>query len=254
MKNSIFLNSAKTVFVINSKSEDLIDLAGNRKTCESHIRSIKTALMINEFVPPIIIDGTTKSIIDGQHRYQAAKQIWASGAECELNVIVHDFKNPLLAAIKFNSKSKRWTAENYVNAYCGDGNINYLRLKEFADSHELTRGKYKLALLLILGKDVNIGLGNLIISEDLISKAKLIRRNLIKLLEASLVYGSHTPKFILAKNNVIGFVLAHDEITNFKKGYDKYLERFAKYFVIPADGPKIYEREYLDIMTRKSRK
>ncbi len=254
MNNSIFNTVSENSFTINSKSEELIDLSGNRKTDLAHIKTIKESLMIGEFIPPVIVDKNTRSIIDGQHRYQAAKQLWASNIECKLNIIVHDFKNPLLAAIKFNSKSKRWTAENYVTAYCADGNENYTRLKEFADSHELTRGKYKLASIFILGKDVNLGMGNLVINESLIKKAIRIRRSFMKLLEVSLKFGVHTPKFISASDNVLGFVLAYDSIVNYKQGYDKYLERFSKYFIIPANGKKSYEKEYIDIMTRRSRK
>lgn len=53
---------------------------GNRAVNDlKHIAKIKEAMKRGEFIPPIIIDKLTKLIIDGQHRFMAACELWREG-------------------------------------------------------------------------------------------------------------------------------------------------------------------------------
>lgn len=53
---------------------------GNRTVTDlKHVAKIKEAMKRGEIVPPIIIDKLTKLIIDGQHRFMAACELWREG-------------------------------------------------------------------------------------------------------------------------------------------------------------------------------
>ena len=52
-------------------------IKGNREVVDmEHVSKIKSAMERGEFVPPILIDKATKFVIDGQHRFMAACNIW----------------------------------------------------------------------------------------------------------------------------------------------------------------------------------
>lgn len=140
---------ATTAYVVNYAAFKLI--LGNRTvTDEEHVVNIEAALRKKEFVPPIIVDENTGYIIDGQHRYMAACNLWRKGIECELTFISHNFGDPLQAAIRYNSTSKKWSVDDYVTAYIQAGNESYSVLKKFCQTHELLHS------LSIFTKDIKL--------------------------------------------------------------------------------------------------
>lgn len=131
---------------------------GNRTVTDlKHVAKIKEAMKRGEIVPPIIIDKLTKLIIDGQHRFMAACELWREGNSYILSYLEFEFENPLLSAIRYNSNSKKWSTADYVKAYIVDGRESYDILRKFCQSHEHFRGgrsgfQYKAAAQLITGQ------------------------------------------------------------------------------------------------------
>lgn len=147
---------------------------GNRTVTDlKHVAKIKEAMKRGEIVPPIIIDKLTKLIIDGQHRFMAACELWRAGVTYTLSYLEFEFENPLLSAIRYNSNSKKWSAADYVKAYIVDGRESYDILRKFCQNHEHFRGgrngfQYKAAAQLITGQSCGdaIQKGTLQITEE----------------------------------------------------------------------------------------
>lgn len=115
-----------------TNGEELQILPGNREINQKHVLAIKKAMLAGKNLPPIEVsrDGY---IIDGQHRYEAAKQLWEEGKEYELLIHIFDTENPLLDAINYNNTQLSWNIEDYIKAYSID-NINYKHLLEWVKS------------------------------------------------------------------------------------------------------------------------
>lgn len=116
-------------YVISTEGLQL--LPGNRGINQRHVLAIKKAMLAEKNLPPIEVsrDGF---IIDGQHRYEAAKQLWEEGKEYKLLIHVFDTENPLLDAINYNNTQLSWNIEDYIKAYAVN-NINYKKLLEWAN-------------------------------------------------------------------------------------------------------------------------
>jgi ParB/Sulfiredoxin domain len=92
------------------------------------ISSIKT-LNLLEF-RPILVD-KQMHIIDGQHRFEAAKQL---GLEVYYQVNKDATHEDI---VLLNANQKRWTVENYADYYASRGNEHYQKLKDFAEKRNL---------------------------------------------------------------------------------------------------------------------
>lgn len=116
---------------INSTTDydDFKIMHDNRDTSRGHIEALKNAFEeVGNLtsVQPILVNDKMQ-IIDGQHRFQAAK---------ELGVPVYYTVVPGLGieeARSMNILHRNWTVEDYAKSYSEEGNPNYImynRLKE----------------------------------------------------------------------------------------------------------------------------
>jgi hypothetical protein len=97
----------------------------NRPVDKNHLKNLKTSISQNNLLPlrPILVNRDME-IIDGQHRFTAAKDLgldiyYVIGLE-----LVDD------SIILLNTNQKNWTIENYINYYATLGNENYIKFKE----------------------------------------------------------------------------------------------------------------------------
>lgn len=141
------LNPVDFVYEITEPIESVSFVKGNRKTSSEHIRSIKRAMQLGVFIPAIYIDSATNQIVDGQHRYQAACELWNEGKKVSLLVIFHHYGNTLGAAIDYNNNSKNWRAPEYIAAFIEQGRTPYILLQRFCETHKLLKegNKYQYA-------------------------------------------------------------------------------------------------------------
>lgn len=233
---------------------DITFIEGNRPVEDlKHVFNIKQAMLNGEFIPPIVIDRKTKFIVDGQHRFSAACDLWREGHSYLLPVIEHDFANPLLAAIQYNSKSKKWKTKNYVDAYIADGRQSYKYLQTFCQTHKLLKGgnsgyQYKAAAQLIT-KSANVkcfNSGLLQITEDLMLQAETTYRNLELIINA---VGEERGGMHLIKRDIVLAWVNVQELILSKISIEKFADKMKKHFVCPiSENKNLYSAEYLRVL------
>lgn len=99
-------------------------LKGNRNVNKLHVRRLKESFKEAYLLSPIIVNQNFE-IIDGQHRFEAAKSM-----ELPINFIIcnnYDLKEVQL----LNTNMKNWKKEDYLNAYCDLGYPAYLKFRDF---------------------------------------------------------------------------------------------------------------------------
>lgn len=211
-------------------------ITGNRIVRNlSKISSIENAMKSEEYIAPILVDRTTLLIVDGQHRYLAACNLWKQGIKYSLNIILEDFKNPLLAAINHNSNATNWCSADYVEAYIVDGRDSFVLLKKFVEEHPLfqniiaTNINYMGAAQLLTSSScyANIPRGTLKVTVSQCKDADVIYKELEKIVPI-------TGKTIMSKS----IILAYIELRPYIKDFKKFLKVLKKRFVMPKTSSK----------------
>lgn len=246
---SIIKNNQQNV-IYGVSSDCLKFIAGNRGTNLTHVLNISKAMVEGSYIPPIVVNELDLCVIDGQHRYEAAKRLWKDGIDYTLEVILVDFENPLLAAIKYNSNAKKWTTENYVTAYMKDGRESYHKLHTFCNEHSLcivkdsigTRLRYRNACELILRKAAKLDKGTLKITDEQIEDAKVIYKELSRIVEA-------TKSVRVFTRGILAYLAERDYILS-KCSFSEYISKL-KDFKEPSSDKRI---DWQDAFTAALRK
>lgn len=230
---------------------------GNRTVTDlKHVAKIKEAMKRGEIVPPIIIDKLTKLIIDGQHRFMAACELWREGNSYILSYLEFEFENPLLSAIRYNSNSKKWSTADYVKAYIVDGRESYDILRKFCQSHEHFRGgfQYKAAAQLITGQACGdaIQRGTLQITEEQAKVADIAYNQLAQMAAA---IGKERGGFTLLKRDIVLAWLGVRDLILSNMTIDAFTNLMKKHFVCPVSDKKVlYQSMYLDVYNKSKKK
>jgi hypothetical protein len=100
-----------------------------------HVKRLKESFQKAYLLSPIIVNEKFE-IIDGQHRFEAAKQIGVP-----INFLVAP-KYGLKEVQMLNENMKNWKNEDYLNAYCDLKHPEYLKLTDdyrtFVEANEDT--------------------------------------------------------------------------------------------------------------------
>lgn len=99
-------------------------LKGNRNVNKLHIRRLRESFKELYLLSPIIVNQYFE-IIDGQHRFEAAKEINKN----VYFIICNDYG--LREVQILNTNMKNWQKKDYLNAYCDAGYPDYLQLRNF---------------------------------------------------------------------------------------------------------------------------
>ncbi len=219
--------------VINEKFNFI---EGNREVIdERHIRNIMNSMMEGNFIPPITVDTNTKLIVDGQHRYAAAMNLWKQGIAYPLSVIFAHFDNPLLAAITYNNRSKNWRTSTFVNAYIADNRNSYILLKKFCKDHRfLTTGekyKYSSAIMILTSnyKTAVVQAGTLVVTPEQCLQGSTIYNELESMLPIIPI--------ALQKHVIGAWLQIRNEVLG-KVTFAQYLTILENKFVSPATARK----------------
>lgn len=109
--------------------EKFITLNGNRNINPRNLHRIKDAITNSYLLSPICVNKNWE-IIDGQHRYEAAKQL-------EFPVRYYMCKEYGLPEVQIlNANQKNWTASDYLESYCELGYPEYLKVRNFLRKHK----------------------------------------------------------------------------------------------------------------------
>jgi len=99
-------------------------LQGNRNVNSLHVRRLRESFKEHYLLSPIIVNQNFE-IIDGQHRFEAAKEL-----NLPINFIICN--NYSLKEVQLlNANMKNWKKQDYLNAYCDLGYPEYLKFREF---------------------------------------------------------------------------------------------------------------------------
>jgi len=110
--------------VFSTKNYDLFKiLNGNRDVNLLHVERLKQSFAKHYLFNPILVNNNFE-IIDGQHRFSAAKSL---GLPIYFIITTYGLKETQI----FNTNSKNWKKEDYLDCYCKSGNSNYITFRSF---------------------------------------------------------------------------------------------------------------------------
>jgi len=103
----------------------------NRPIDEANLRKVIKSIRMKNLLPyrPLLVDSQMR-VIDGQHRLAAAKEL---GLEIYYE-IQKDASHEDMWLL--NDNAKQWGKEDYLNFYCAQGKEEYLKLRNFMNTHK----------------------------------------------------------------------------------------------------------------------
>lgn len=142
------IKPAENCFTISSESDmELKYLEGNRDPQEhpDHIKKIAGAMGKHMHVPSIIVANYQGShyIVDGQHRYEAAKLLWNKGVEYELLIETYNSINPFMEAVTFNNSKLDWGIITYLRGFAINKAPYYQEFLDWMAERDWARDKSK---------------------------------------------------------------------------------------------------------------
>lgn len=120
--------------VLRTKDYHLFShLEGNRNINRQHVNRLVESMKEQYLVSPIIVNGKYE-IIDGQHRFEAIKELGLP----LLYIMIKQYG--LEEVQRFNSNQKNFSYEDFSNGYIDLGNENYAILRDFKDKYKFDWG------------------------------------------------------------------------------------------------------------------
>jgi len=104
-------------------------IQGNRPVSRVHVNKLKKS-MIENFIPMPIVVNNKNEIIDGQHRFTAAKELGMNVPY----IIIDDLGKDEVH--RLNLTSKNWVAGDFLNDYCESRKQDYLIYRDFLEEYE----------------------------------------------------------------------------------------------------------------------
>ncbi|MCW3120903.1 MAG: hypothetical protein JWQ38_395 [Flavipsychrobacter sp.] len=118
-------------------------LAENRLVNEAHVQALMESFVNDGYLFTILYVNEKLEIIDGQHRFEAAKRS---------SLPVYFMVMPgwgIREVTILNVNSRNWTIEDFMETHAKAGNPNYVRFKEFFDANEFD---VSVCQILIMGR------------------------------------------------------------------------------------------------------
>jgi hypothetical protein len=100
-------------------------LPGNRGICENKVKTIKKSIQQYGYIGEAIIVTNKFEIIDGQHRFNALKELNMPIIYSIVTLNQVKYK----AAQNMNSAQSGWRFNDHINSFASLGNLNYVNLK-----------------------------------------------------------------------------------------------------------------------------
>jgi hypothetical protein len=101
---------------------------GNREVNKIHLRRLKESIKEKYITVPIIVNEYNQ-IIDGQHRFQSAKELEMPVYYIKVNGL------GLKDVHRLNTNTKNWTADAYLDGYCKLGKEDYIMYRNFKQKY-----------------------------------------------------------------------------------------------------------------------
>ena len=123
-----FNSEHSTVFVTN-KYDMFSFIEGNRPVRDAHLDNIRDSIAIKQLPVPIVVDDQHR-ICDGQHRYEACKELkkpiyYIKVAE----MTIEDIQ-------RLNADTRTWTMDDFLDSFCKRGRPEYIKYREFKEKYD----------------------------------------------------------------------------------------------------------------------
>lgn len=142
-------NATNTFYVSYGEAKQFTFKNGNRHIIPSHVANIKKD-MVNDlpYFAPIIVNEATNNVLDGQNRLHAfmggiEQGILPEDAELLVTFVNCPPDEEMDQILKYNNNTKSWSLDTYVESYVNQGNQNYVKLVDFAETHSLCHAPVK---------------------------------------------------------------------------------------------------------------
>ena len=215
-------------------------LKENRDLNEQHVHTLMESFVKDGYLLTILYVNEKMEIIDGQHRFEAAKRKHLP----VYFIIVPQWGIREVAILNVNSRN--WTMEDFMNTHAKGGNPHYQVFKTFYDQHafDITTTQ-----MIILGRRIKHGgstddfrSGKMVTVEENVKSAYVKAKKIEQFKD----FHSHGWK----SRNFVEVML---RLLN-TKGYDQghLIEQLRKYpAVILNEAHSLRIEEYLDILIEK---
>jgi len=106
-------------------------IRGNRDVNLSHVEKLKKSIAEKKLDIPILVNKSDYSVVDGQHRLEAHKQLGLP-----IKFILGSFDDPLDVA-RVNANQRSWNFDNYCDFHAKRGKQDYQICRHIADKYEI---------------------------------------------------------------------------------------------------------------------
>lgn len=134
------MNTIFTQIYVTTNYSQFSFLQGNRNIDKTNLVKILGSFRKEFLINPILVNEKFE-IIDGQHRFTAAKQL-------SLPIYYYSVPNYKLKEVQsINSVGKVWKLKDFLDSYVNQGNLDYLKIMSFTKQFPKIKFKSVLALL-----------------------------------------------------------------------------------------------------------
>ena len=137
--NQVFMTNDYSIFK---------NIEGNRNINKVHLKRLKASIEEKHIMVPIIVNQKYE-IIDGQHRFQSAKDL----RKPVYFIKIHGLELPDIH--RLNTNLKNWQADDYLAGYCELGLEDYLVYRDFKEKYGFGHDETKALLVGTLSSDGN---------------------------------------------------------------------------------------------------
>lgn len=141
------------IYGIDSDEYGLILDSSNRKVDSKQVKKLVKAMMNKEEIDPIFVDAETLIIVDGQHRYEAAKLLWKAGNKFTLPVQLRNYEGRygiVHGMMICNNGRKNWGVPEFLHCWANEGKEDYITLLGTFDEHKkYLKNRYKVLVTLL---------------------------------------------------------------------------------------------------------
>lgn len=232
-------------FVFDERNRDL-----SQKSNERHWKEIQRSIEKGkaQYLPPILVDINTLTIVDGQNRTKAIMEAIMNGKDATLKVIFNNVKNDkeLIDTIKSmnsNNGVKTWSINDHIHCSITSGNESLLKIMDFAREHKIgpkgDMGNISVIQCLIFGKRVvnEINNNTLVVTDEQIEKAENLYKKMELIINA---LGFTVLNFQLGEGlaGALYQIYNDDELVKKMKiiGFEKFLKYISKNPIVGVRG------------------
>ena len=122
-----FKREHSTVYTTN-KYDMFSFIEENRPVRDAHLDNIRDSIAIKQLPVPIVVDKEYR-ICDGQHRFEACKELKKPIYYIQVpKMTIEDIQ-------RLNADTKTWTMDDFLHSFCKKNRSEYIKYREFKEKY-----------------------------------------------------------------------------------------------------------------------